>query len=65
VSQNQSRRGLEILDVFAAWKSILTGSAPMMSIEITRECPLEVMGMDARLGNRRDFSSRGSRVFGR
>jgi len=32
------------LDVFAAWKSILTGSAPMMSIEITRECPLSCPG---------------------
>jgi MoaA/NifB/PqqE/SkfB family radical SAM enzyme len=44
VSQIHSRRGLEILDVFAAWKSILTGSAPMMSIEITRECPLSCPG---------------------
>jgi organic radical activating enzyme len=44
MSHNRSRRGLEILDVFSAWKSILTGSAPMMSIEITRECPLSCPG---------------------
>ena len=44
MSQNRSRRGLEILDVFSAWKSVLTGSAPMMSIEITRECPLSCPG---------------------
>jgi len=44
VSQTQSRPGLDILEVLAAWKSILTGSAPMMSIEVTRECPLSCPG---------------------
>ena len=44
MSQTQSRPGLEILEVLAAWKSILTGSAPMMSIEVTRECPLSCPG---------------------
>ncbi len=31
-------------DVFGAWKRILTGSIPLMSIEITRECPLHCPG---------------------
>jgi hypothetical protein len=44
VSQTQRRPGMDILEVLAAWKSILTGSAPMMSIEVTRECPLSCPG---------------------
>ena len=44
MSQTQNRPGLDILEVLAAWKSILTGSAPMMSIEVTRECPLSCPG---------------------
>jgi sulfatase maturation enzyme AslB (radical SAM superfamily) len=44
VSQNRSRRGLEVWQVLAAWKSILGGSAPMLSIEVTRECPLSCPG---------------------
>src|SRR5258708_40078363 len=31
-------------DVFRAWGRILTGSHPMLSIEITRECPLRCPG---------------------
>jgi MoaA/NifB/PqqE/SkfB family radical SAM enzyme len=31
-------------DVLRAWKSILTGRAPSLSIEITRECPLRCPG---------------------
>src|SRR5574342_1044910 len=31
-------------DVLGAWKRILTGSVPLMSIEITRECPLHCPG---------------------
>jgi MoaA/NifB/PqqE/SkfB family radical SAM enzyme len=31
-------------EVLAAWGRILTGSAPMLSIEITRECPLTCPG---------------------
>src|SRR6201993_3554297 len=44
MSQIQRRAGLKILEVLAAWKSILTGSAPMLSIEVTRECPLNCPG---------------------
>lgn len=42
--RTQTKSGLKILQVLAAWKSILTGSAPMMSIEVTRECPLSCPG---------------------
>jgi len=38
------RPGLRVLELLSAWKSILTGSTPMMSIEITRECPLTCPG---------------------
>jgi organic radical activating enzyme len=38
------RPGLKALQLLAAWKSILTGSTPMLSIEITRECPLSCPG---------------------
>ena len=31
-------------ELFAAWGRILTGNAPMLSIEITRECPLSCQG---------------------
>jgi MoaA/NifB/PqqE/SkfB family radical SAM enzyme len=31
-------------DLFAAWGRILTGRVPMLSIEITRECPLSCPG---------------------
>jgi MoaA/NifB/PqqE/SkfB family radical SAM enzyme len=31
-------------DMFAAWGRILTGRVPMLSIEITRECPLSCPG---------------------
>src|SRR5215203_3087521 len=31
-------------DVVRAWKSILVGRAPSLSIEITRECPLRCPG---------------------
>src|SRR5215470_13037806 len=43
---NEVRRkpGLKLAQVLAAWKSILTGSSPMLSIEITRECPLRCPG---------------------
>lgn len=32
------------MEVLASWGSILTGSAPIMSIEVTRECPLSCPG---------------------
>jgi len=43
---NQVRRkpGLKIVQLLAAWKSILTGASPMLSIEVTRECPLQCPG---------------------
>src|SRR5215813_4245579 len=31
-------------DVVSAWGRILTGSTPLLSIEITRECPLSCPG---------------------
>ena len=40
----KGKPGLRILELLSAWKSILTGSTPMMSIEITRECPLSCPG---------------------
>jgi len=44
MSQNKSKPGLRVLQLLAAWKSILTGSTPMLSIELTRECPLSCPG---------------------
>ena len=35
---------MQVRDVFAAWGRILSGRAPMLSIEITRECPLKCPG---------------------
>lgn len=37
-------RNLRATEVIAAWYRILTGSAPMLSIEITKECPLSCPG---------------------
>src|SRR5438067_13169167 len=44
MTSTESRPGLKIIQVLRAWKSILGGSAPMLSIEITRECPLSCPG---------------------
>jgi MoaA/NifB/PqqE/SkfB family radical SAM enzyme len=41
---SKSKPGLRVIQLLAAWKSILTGSTPMLSIEITRECPLSCPG---------------------
>jgi MoaA/NifB/PqqE/SkfB family radical SAM enzyme len=41
---SNSRPGLTIGELFASWGSILRGRAPMLSIEITRECPLSCPG---------------------
>src|SRR5215510_3140152 len=45
---------MRIINVLRAWKSILVGRAPALSIEITRECPLRCPGCyaydDAHLG---------------
>lgn len=35
---------MHVQDVLAAWGRVLTGRAPMLSIEITRECPLKCPG---------------------
>ena len=40
----KSRPGLSVGELMAAWGSILKGNAPMLSIEITRECPLSCPG---------------------
>lgn len=42
--QNRNKAGLRVMEVLAAWKSILAGNAPMLSIEVTRECPLNCPG---------------------
>jgi MoaA/NifB/PqqE/SkfB family radical SAM enzyme len=44
MSQKKSKPGLRVIQLLAAWKSILTGSTPMLSIELTRECPLNCPG---------------------
>jgi Radical SAM superfamily len=40
----KSRPGLTLGELMAAWGRILSGRAPMLSIEITRECPLSCPG---------------------
>jgi MoaA/NifB/PqqE/SkfB family radical SAM enzyme len=54
VKQGRGKPGLRVLQLLNAWRSILTGSTPMLSIEITRECPLHCPGCyaygDAHLG---------------
>src|ERR1700730_3422214 len=51
---SQPRPGMTVGELFTAWGSILSGRAPMLSIEITRECPLSCPGCyaygDAHLG---------------
>jgi MoaA/NifB/PqqE/SkfB family radical SAM enzyme len=42
--KTNGRPGLRVVELLSAWKSILTGSTPIMSIEITRECPLSCPG---------------------
>ena len=47
--------GMNTRDVLGAWRRVLTGSVPLLSIEITRECPLHCPGCyaygDTHLGN--------------
>src|SRR6266853_2144499 len=38
------RPGVSTKDLLAGWRKILAGRAPMLSIEITRECPLSCPG---------------------
>ena len=42
--EGKSKPGLTIWELLIAWRSILRGYAPMLSIEITRECPLSCPG---------------------
>lgn len=44
MSEISTTPGLGVLELLNAWKSILGGSTPMLSIEITRECPLSCPG---------------------
>src|SRR5882724_9366538 len=57
---SQSRPGMTVGELFAAWGSILNGRAPMLSIEITRECPLSCPGCyaygDSHLGGERKLT---------
>ena len=47
--------GFNTHDVLLAWRRVLTGSVPLLSIEITRECPLHCPGCyaygETHLGN--------------
>lgn len=38
------RPGMKVGELLAAWRKILAGHAPMLSIEITKECPLRCPG---------------------
>jgi MoaA/NifB/PqqE/SkfB family radical SAM enzyme len=40
----RSRPGVTVRELFTSWGSILSGNAPLLSIEITRECPLSCPG---------------------
>ena len=57
---SQSRPGMTVGELFAAWGSILNGRAPMLSIEITRECPLSCPGCyaygDSHLGGEKKLT---------
>ncbi len=44
MSSPKSRPGLTVPELLFAWSSILGGRAPLLSIEITRECPLHCPG---------------------
>lgn len=44
VESQRSRPGLTVGELMAAWGRVLSGTAPMLSIEITRECPLHCPG---------------------
>src|SRR5437667_9060831 len=44
MNSTRSRPGLTVAELLASWWSILRGRAPMLSIEITRECPLHCPG---------------------
>src|SRR6476619_8260802 len=56
----QSRPGMTVGELFAAGGSILNVRAPMLSIEITRECPLSCPGCyaygDSHLGGEKKLT---------
>jgi MoaA/NifB/PqqE/SkfB family radical SAM enzyme len=41
---SSGKPGLRISQLLSAWRAILSGSTPMLSIEVTRECPLSCPG---------------------
>ncbi len=43
-TQPQRKAGISVWEFLGSWGKILTGSPPMLSIEITRECPLHCPG---------------------
>ena len=44
MASDTAKPGLKVLQLLSAWRSILTGATPMISIEVTRECPLSCPG---------------------
>src|SRR5580698_3156336 len=44
VTSSSPNPSITAREVLAAWGRILTGNVPMLSIEITRECPLSCPG---------------------
>jgi sulfatase maturation enzyme AslB (radical SAM superfamily) len=44
VNYGTGKPGLRVAQLLSAWKRILVGSIPMLSIEVTRECPLRCPG---------------------
>ena len=57
---SRPRPGMTVGELFTAWGSILSGRAPMLSIEITRECPLSCPGCyaygDSHLGGEKKLT---------
>ena len=44
LTANPSRRPLSLSKLFTAWGRMLRGYSPLLSIEVTRECPLHCPG---------------------
>src|SRR5690242_19727931 len=44
MSTRTARSGLQVFQFLRSWRSILMGNTPMLSIEVTRECPLSCPG---------------------
>src|SRR3954470_309787 len=60
MNPSPSNSSVHTRDVLAAWWGILNGKSPMLSIEITRECPLSCPGCyaygDSHLGGEKTLS---------